>query len=79
MADTTTTSTPSTEVAVSDVASHYAAVIASADAHVALINSKPVLYPGGLPAVLDNMARQTSFLTARVQAAAPVVTPPAAS
>ena len=60
-----------TEVSVSDIAAHYAAIVASAQAHVALIQSKPALYPGGLPAVLDNMMRQVNFLVARVQAAAP--------
>ncbi|MHB8286371.1 MAG: hypothetical protein ACYDD1_17095 [Caulobacteraceae bacterium] len=82
MSDATTasgaTATPAataapTEVSVSDIAAHYAAVIASATAHVALINSKTALYPGGLPAVLDNMARQTTFLSQKVAAAAPVV------
>jgi hypothetical protein len=62
-----------TEVAISDVAAHYAAVIVSAAAHVALINSKTALYPGGLPAVLNDMSRQTTFLSQKVAAAAPVI------
>lgn len=78
MTDATTASAPTTataptEVSVSDIAAHYAAVVASATAHVALINSKVALYPGGLPAPLDNMARQVTFLAQKVAAAAPAV------
>ena len=74
------TDTTATEVSVSAVAAHFQAVLASSAAHIALINSQPTLYPGGLPVTLDNMRKQLSFAQQQVQAAMPVATasqPPA--
>ena len=70
MADGTSTPAP-TEVSVGDVAAHAAAVVAAGQALVTLIQSKPALYPLGLPSVLSDMATQTSFRVARIQAAMP--------
>ncbi len=70
MADGSSTPEP-TEVSVADVAAHAAAVVAAGQALVALINSKPALYPIGLPSVMADLAAQTSFRVARIQAAMP--------
>ena len=74
MADGTAapTSTPApAEIAVSDVVAHATAIIASAQAHIALVQSKPALYPLGLPKVLASMVGQLGLLTSQLQSAMP--------